>query len=217
MKDQKNGNIARQQEAIKTWEPRRAEVLTLYVNGGLSQNQMAARYGVTQAAFQKALKRMGLPAKSRWRSGPQNWRFKDGSTAYRAMIQKDHCNRCGTTAQLVIHHKDGVHTNNTPDNLEVLCSPCHTSHHKQEWWDSRKACQSYGSAMTTAKSIAVALGRRRIAAAVGVVRTAVSNAIVRDKQFPASWYVAVSRLCAEDGIECPPELFGMRGISDKGQ
>jgi hypothetical protein len=77
--------------------------------------------------------------------------------------------------------------------------------------------RGYGGAMTTAKSIAVALGRRRIAAAVGVVRTAVSNAIVRDKQFPASWYVAVSRLCAEDGIECPPELFGMRGISDKGQ
>ncbi len=127
--------------AAQVWEPRRAEIMADYVNGPMSQAQMAERYAVTLAGFQKALARMNIAAKSRGRPGAANGRFKDGtqSTAYRAMVEKTHCNRCGATKALVIHHRDGVHTNNIPDNLEVLCSPCHSSHHKQEWWASRKA------------------------------------------------------------------------------
>ena len=115
-----------------------------YVNGPMSQAGMADRYEVTLAGFQRALARMGLPAKSRGRAGKANGRFKDGtqSTAYRQVVEKRECNRCGTTEQLVVHHRDGVHTNNTPINLEVLCSPCHTSHHKQEWWAAQKASTS---------------------------------------------------------------------------
>jgi predicted HTH domain antitoxin len=144
MKTQQKGNIARQQEAMKIWEPRRAEVVSLYVEGNQSQQQMAAHYGVSLRGFQKVLERLDIPPKSRGRAGAGNGRYKDGtqSTAYRNMVEKTHCNRCGETRWLVIHHIDGVHTNNTPDNLEVLCSPCHTSHHKQEWWNSRKAGQS---------------------------------------------------------------------------
>ena len=144
MKNQQNGNIARQQKAMDLWLPRKAEIVTLYAMGDQSQAQMAERYGVTLAGFQKALARLGIAPKSRGRAGSANGRFKNGeqSTAYRSMIEKDHCNRCGATEQLVIHHRDGVHTNNTPDNLEVLCSPCHSSHHKQEWWDRQKASAS---------------------------------------------------------------------------
>ena len=144
MKNQQNGNIARQQKAMDLWLPRKAEILELYALGDQSQAQMAERYGVTLAGFQKALARLGIAPKSRGRADAANGRFKDGtqSTAYRAMIEKTYCNRCGTTEALLIHHRDGVHTNNTPDNLEVLCSPCHTSHHKQEWWDRQKASAS---------------------------------------------------------------------------
>ena len=144
MKNQQKGNIARLKEAMKVWEPRKAEIETLYVMGPKSQAEMGALYGVTPSCFQKALKRLNLPAKAKGRVGEQNGRFKDGtqSTAYRKMVEKDRCNRCGETRWLVIHHRDGVHTNNTPDNLEVLCSPCHSRHHKQEWWASRKAGQS---------------------------------------------------------------------------
>lgn len=71
--------------------------------------------------------------------------------------------------------------------------------------------------MTTALSIADALGRKNIAEAVGVKATAVSNAVARDKRFPSSWFVAVSRLCEEAHLACPPEIFGMRGVpSDNG-
>lgn len=141
MKNQQNGNIARQQKAIDLWLPRKAEIVELYANGDQSQAQMAQRYGVTLAGLQKALARLGIAPKSRGRAGAANGRFKDGtqSTAYRSMVDKTHCNRCGTTETLLIHHRDGVHTNNTPDNLEVLCSPCHTSHHKQEYWARVKA------------------------------------------------------------------------------
>lgn len=144
MNKQQSGNIARQKEAMKTWEARRSEIVALYQNGSQSQASMALRYGVSAGAFQKAIARMGIPAKSRGRAGAQNGRFIDGtqSTAYRGMVEKTHCNRCGATDQLVVHHVDGVHTNNVVENLEVLCSPCHSSHHKQEWWASQKASQS---------------------------------------------------------------------------
>lgn len=144
MKNQQNGNVARQQEAMAIWLPRHAEIVALYSNGDQSQAQMAQRYGVTLGGFQKALARLGIASKSRGRAGAANGRFVDGtqSTAYRSMVAKTHCNRCGATTELVVHHVDGIHTNNTPDNLEVLCSPCHTSHHKQEWWNSRKASAS---------------------------------------------------------------------------
>ena len=141
MINQQKGNIARQRKAMDLWLPRKAEIVELYAVGDCSQEQMAKRYGITLAGFQKALARLEIPPKSRGRTGKANGRFKDGtqSTAYRTMVHKTHCNRCGSTEMLVVHHRDNVHTNNTPDNLEVLCSPCHTSHHKQEWWDARKA------------------------------------------------------------------------------
>jgi hypothetical protein len=144
MKTQQNGNLTRSLEAAAIWEPRRAEIVAKYVNGPKSQAEMAALYGVTQQAMQKALKRLGIAPKPRGRVGAENGRFKDGtqSTVYRQMVVKRQCNRCPSTDNLVVHHIDGVHTNNVPDNLEVLCSPCHTSHHKQEWWDARRASVS---------------------------------------------------------------------------
>jgi transposase len=141
MKNQQSANVARSQEKQRIWESRRQEIMDLYVNGDCSQREIGDRYGVTQGCVYLVLKRLGIPAKSRSRIGHKNGRFKDGtqSTAYRAMVEKKYCNRCGTTRALVIHHIDGVHTNNVESNLEVLCSPCHSRHHKQEWWNAQKA------------------------------------------------------------------------------
>lgn len=144
MKNQQLGNQRRQREAAEVWTDRRPEIERLYVNGTWSQAGLAAHYGMSQQGIARALKRMGIPTKTRGRKGEQNGRFKDGtqSTTYRKMVEKDRCSRCGETESLLVHHRDGVHTNNVPENLEVLCSPCHTSHHKQEWWASRKASVS---------------------------------------------------------------------------
>ena len=126
------------------WEPRREFIVAKYVMGDWSHQQLADHYGVTPSAMQRVLKRLTVAPKSRGRRGHQNGRFKDGSqsTLYRGMVQKTHCNCCGETRWLVVHHIDGVHTNNTPKNLEVLCSPCHSRHHKQEWWNSQKAARA---------------------------------------------------------------------------
>lgn len=144
MEKQQSGNLRRQREAVSIWESRRAEIQTLYVEGSMSQAQLAEHFGCSQQGVAKALKRMGIKPKSRGRKGQQNGRFIDGTqrTIYRQMVDKTHCNRCGAMDHLVVHHADGDHTNNVVENLEVLCSPCHSSHHKQEWWNSRKAGHS---------------------------------------------------------------------------
>lgn len=50
------------------------------------------------------------------------------------------------------------------------------------------------------------LGRAKIASAVRVGVTAVSNAAV-DNRFPARWFFVVKQLCDEAGIACPASLF----------
>jgi hypothetical protein len=63
--------------------------------------------------------------------------------------------------------------------------------------------------MTPHQTFADAVGRASIAEAAGVGLTAVSNAVVRER-FPASWFLISQRLAEAKGIECPPELFGMK-------
>lgn len=66
--------------------------------------------------------------------------------------------------------------------------------------------------LITVQSICDALGRRRIADAIGVRLTSVSNAIV-DGRFPARWFHVVDRLCAESELPCPHQLFTFVGAA----
>ncbi len=143
MNKQQTGNIRRAAEAAALWETRRAEIVRLYETEMRPQQKVAEHFGVTLAAMQKAMARLGIQARSRANHGPRNGRFRDGkaSTIYRAMIAKGACRQCSATTNLCVHHKDGDHMNNTPDNLEVLCMSCHSRMHKKAWWDSRKAGQ----------------------------------------------------------------------------
>ena len=68
--------------------------------------------------------------------------------------------------------------------------------------------------MMKAKTFADALGRKNIASAVEVLPTAVSNAVVRG-WFPSAWYLACKRIADEAGVDCPPDLFKMAGVSDR--
>jgi hypothetical protein len=67
----------------------------------------------------------------------------------------------------------------------------------------------YSRDMMNALTFADAVGRKKIAEALGVGATAVSNGVVRGK-FPSSWFLACQDLAHEAGVDCPPELFGMR-------
>ena len=143
MKNQQAGNERRSLAAAEIWETQRPEIVARYVNGPCSQKELAEFYGVSPAAIQKALKRMGIKTKGRGRSGEANGRYKDGSqsTLYRKVVEKKNCNRCGATENLCVHHQDENRKNNIPANLEVLCMSCHSTHHKQNWWNSQKTGQ----------------------------------------------------------------------------
>jgi len=56
------------------------------------------------------------------------------------------------------------------------------------------------------------VGRRRIAAAVGVRITSVSNAVAEGR-FPARWFDVIERLTAEAGLRCPRHLFTFVGVN----
>ena len=78
-------------------------------------------------------------------AGENNGNYKNGTGIdwYKRALQilPERCNRCGLTENelqsirpskvriLLLHHKDGNHENNSPDNWEILCKKCHQKHH----------------------------------------------------------------------------------------
>jgi len=56
---------------------------------------------------------------------------EDGRYQAQNMFKAISCERCGATSQLHRHHKDRIATNNHPDNVEVLCSMCHSYEHRK--------------------------------------------------------------------------------------
>src|SRR5215471_3219556 len=65
-------------------------------------------------------------AKSKHNPGRQE--YTRGVRRYR----QAYCERCGTSRNLAIHHKDRNWKNNNPSNLQTLCSVCHTRLHWKE-------------------------------------------------------------------------------------
>ena len=73
--------------------------------------------------------------------GKNHWLWKGGKErrGYRGKVPKESCISCGGKMNLGIHHKDFDHYNDQPENLQVLCVSCHSSLHKQAYWDAVKA------------------------------------------------------------------------------
>lgn len=76
--------------------------------------------------------------------GEQHYLWKGGKSKrdYRQVVEKVECSNCGVNENLGIHHIDGDHYNNTPENLDVLCVSCHMSHHKKKYWIAVKNGES---------------------------------------------------------------------------
>lgn len=58
----------------------------------------------------------------------------------------------------------------------------------------------------TASHICDKLGRREMADRLNRTVAAISNA-ASDGAFPAGWYLVISEMCAEKGVDCPQGLF----------
>lgn len=61
--------------------------------------------------------------------GQNNNHWVNGSGIYRR-YRKDKCERCGSTLNLCVHHRDRNRFNNVPENLETLCKSCHQKEHE---------------------------------------------------------------------------------------
>lgn len=57
-------------------------------------------------------------------------RLKRQTKFYDELLESSTC-ECGITEKylLQIHHKDGNHNNNIPENLEIVCANCHIRRH----------------------------------------------------------------------------------------
>jgi len=67
----------------------------------------------------------------------KNSRWLDGHKAVRRLAflrykLKKICNKCSSRKEIVVHHKNKDRTNNSKENLEILCNSCHNSYHKKE-------------------------------------------------------------------------------------
>jgi len=60
--------------------------------------------------------------------GINNNNYRNGIGMYK-QFKETHCNRCGTTNKLCVHHKDEDRTNNSLENLETVCRRCHALEH----------------------------------------------------------------------------------------
>ena len=66
-----------------------------------------------------------------------NWKGGATSNVYRRIAFEELkvemvCSVCGGTEDLAVHHKDRDRTNNTKENIVIMCGPCHTSYHAKK-------------------------------------------------------------------------------------
>lgn len=114
---------------------------------GKTQAQVAQIIGVTQSEISRCLRYYGLSwdRQTKMQDGEANSSFKNGlarSTIERKtrslVIQQGKslttCERCNFVGEeeLPRHHKDRDRSNNTIENIEVLCRTCHNKEHIQE-------------------------------------------------------------------------------------
>lgn len=65
----------------------------------------------------------------------KNPRWKGGRSAgyilklCKNIKAKDKCRICKTKQNLFYHHKDGNRMNNKPENIQIICKPCHATLH----------------------------------------------------------------------------------------
>lgn len=119
-------------------------------SAGESTISIAASLGVKHPTIANALKYEGVPLRdradlARGRTGKAHPNYTNGLRCgdsyykrHAPEILPDNCERCGTSDNLLVHHRNGVHTDNRPENWERLCQTCHAKHH--EYWKRRKAC-----------------------------------------------------------------------------
>jgi len=112
----------------------------LYEIQGKTQKEIARILQVSVRSIRRRIQDFHIVPRPR--SGKDNGNYKHGKNAgihaYRHAKPIEACERCRGTQNLCVHHTDFDHYNNHPDNLQILCVSCHSSVHKQAYWDAIK-------------------------------------------------------------------------------
>lgn len=113
--------------------------------GAFTKNEVAQMLGIDPSTVYRICDRNNVSWiwKHADQAGEKNNNYKDGlgrstieRTTRQIMLNQGRdlflCERCGhksRTSELPRHHKDEDRSNNSPENLEIICQSCHTKEH----------------------------------------------------------------------------------------
>lgn len=131
------------------------EVTNLYITKGLSQKEVAAALGTTQAVIHKFMRRHNIPTRTaakRNQKGPNNDYWKGNSVSYKGAHQRvraekgepEACEHCGATAEekrLEWANLSGKF--HDPNDYIPLCVKCHRG------FDAKKRKEDHDASCTT--------------------------------------------------------------------
>lgn len=112
----------------------------LYVVKRLSSIKIGRMLKCSCATVREHLRKHGISIRShsdaaQRRYGIKNNRYRHGQSrnrrAYRYLVTFSSCIQCGSTSRLVVHHVNHDYQDNSPDNLQVMCTFCHAAYHSQ--------------------------------------------------------------------------------------
>lgn len=115
-----------------------------YHNKNKRLKTIAEEINVSYTTIHKYIRKYNIKRKDR--KGKNNSKYRNGKYCYsygyreyRNLLKKDKCSICKQTeGQLDIHHIDFNHTNDVIENLQVLCSSCHSTIHRNYEWQNKR-------------------------------------------------------------------------------
>ena len=107
------------------------DVARMYL-GGMSTTDVARAINAWPKIVHTVLKENNVKTRSQSEAGRLIFVKGDSAGRYRRIaweMKPRVCENCGSTDNLCVHHKDRDRANNTAENLQILCKPCHTTLH----------------------------------------------------------------------------------------
>lgn len=105
----------------KRFDAKRKAMITLY-HSGMPTKKLCKIFGMGERKFLDTLLGDNDMYKQAY---PEYYKHM----AYKVYMMEHKCARCGFEGVVAIHHKDSNKTNNSKENLIILCYTCHAKAH----------------------------------------------------------------------------------------